>query len=106
MADIVSDNDNLVRVEIFGQEYTVKAPADSTYITSIADYVDSKMHEVEENLPGQQSPTRIAILAAMNISDEFFTLRNRQAEQVDRMESRITALIDYIDKRLGDDSDG
>ncbi|MCK5330761.1 MAG: cell division protein ZapA [Candidatus Marinimicrobia bacterium] len=96
----MDNNDNLVQVDIFGQEYTVKAPANSTYITNIAEYVDSKMHEVEKNLPGQQSPTRIAILAAMNISDEFFTLRNKQAEQVDRMEARITTLIDYIDKRI------
>ncbi len=96
----MENDDNLVQVDIFGQEYTVKAPANSTYITNIAEYVDSKMREVEKNLPGQQSPTRIAILAAMNISDEFFTLRNQQAEQVDRMEARITTLIDYIDKRI------
>ncbi len=96
----MDNNENLVRVEIFDQEYTVKAPANSSYILNIAEYVDTKMREVEENLPGQQSPTRIAILAAMNISDEFFTLRNQQAEQVDRMESRITSLIEYIDNRL------
>jgi len=99
----VDNTDNLVQVDIFGQEYTVKAPANSSYIINIAEYVDLKMREVEKNLPGQQSPTRIAILAAMNISDEFFTLRNKQAEQGDRMEARITSLIEYIDKRIDED---
>ena len=41
--DIMDDNDSFVRVTIFGQDYTVKAPADSTYIQSIATFVDEKM---------------------------------------------------------------
>jgi len=70
------DSDNLARVTIYGHEYTVKAPADSTYIKSIAEYVDGKMREVQEQMPGEQSTERIAILAAMNISDELLTNKN------------------------------
>ena len=75
----MDNNDNLARVSIFGHEYTVKAPADSTYIKDLAEYVDTKMREVQEGMPDIQSTERIAILAAMNISDELFT-NNKNSE--------------------------
>ena len=56
--DIMDDNDSFVRVTIFGQDYTVKAPADSTYIQSIATFVDEKMREVQQGLSDPQSTTR------------------------------------------------
>ena len=56
-----------VQISIFGQEYSVKAPADASYIKKIAEYLDSKMREVQEGFSNTQSSTRIAILAAMNI---------------------------------------
>ena len=37
-----------VQISIFGQEYSVKAPADASYIKKIAEYLDSKMREVQE----------------------------------------------------------
>ena len=43
-------NENFVKVTIYGQEYTIKAPADATYIKNIAEYVDEKMREVQEEL--------------------------------------------------------
>ena len=36
-------NENFVKVTIYGQEYTIKAPADATYIKNIAEYVDEKI---------------------------------------------------------------
>ena len=65
--------DNLVRVTIYGQEYTVKGKADPSYIANVAEYVNTKMEEVEDALTTVQSPLRIAILAAMNITDELFS---------------------------------
>ena len=51
----MDDNDqSFVRVSIFGQEYTVKAQADTRYIADVAEYVDSKMNEVSEGLPSNQ----------------------------------------------------
>ena len=52
----MDNNDSLARVSIFGHEYTVKAPADSTYIKNIAEYVDTKMREVQER-PGSLATT-------------------------------------------------
>jgi len=46
----MKSNDNFVKVTIYGQEYTIKAPADATYIKNIAEYVDQKMREIQEEL--------------------------------------------------------
>ncbi|SVC92551.1 uncharacterized protein METZ01_LOCUS345405, partial [marine metagenome] len=51
---------NRIKISIFGQEYSVKAPADPEYIKKIAKYVDGKMREVQSGFSTTQSSTRIA----------------------------------------------
>ncbi len=96
----MDDRASLVRVSIFGQEYTVKAPADANYIKDIASFVDSKMHEVQDGLATDQSSTRIAILAAMNISDELFTLQKDKESTINEVDNRVSSLIDLVDESL------
>ncbi|HIC38922.1 MAG TPA: cell division protein ZapA [Candidatus Marinimicrobia bacterium] len=96
----MDNNDNLARVSIFGHEYTVKAPADSTYIKDIAEYVDTKMREVQEGMPDIQSTERIAILAAMNISDELFTNNKNSENFTSEVENKVQSLIEIIDENL------
>ena len=96
----MTENGNQVQISIFGQEYSVKAPADPEYIQKIAEYVDGKMREVQSGFSSTQSSTRIAILAAMNIADELFNAR--QSGDVDSIavEQKISSLIDFIDENL------
>ena len=94
------DNDSLARVTIYGHEYTVKAPADSTYIKSIAEFVDTKMREVQDKMPSEQSTERIAILAAMNISDELLSIRNDKESFSTEIENKIQSLIEIIDENI------
>ncbi|MBC8215479.1 MAG: cell division protein ZapA [Candidatus Marinimicrobia bacterium] len=96
----MDDQSSLVRVSIFGQEYTVKAPADASYIKNIAEYVDKKMREVQDGLSSDQSSTRIAILAAMNVADELFMSRKDKDVSSGDIDSRITSLIEMIDESL------
>ena len=43
MSESMDGSENYVKVTIYGQEYTIKAPADATYIKNIAEYVESKL---------------------------------------------------------------
>jgi len=95
------DSANLVKVSILGQDYTVKAPADATYIKEVAEYVNEKMKEVQDSIGPDQSSTRIAILAAMNISDELFSIRKNKDSVSGDVGGRISSLIDLIDESLG-----
>jgi|TARA_B100000953_G_C17762717_1_gene339545 cell division protein ZapA len=92
--------DNQIKITIFGQEYSVKAPADPTYIKQIAEYVDTKMREVQSGFSSTQSSNRIAILSAMNITDELFNARKRGDSDNNEIEEKITSLIELIDESV------
>ena len=96
----MSEESNQVSVSIFGQEYSVKAPADPEYIKKIGEYLDGKMREVQSGFTTTQSSTRIAILAAMNITDELFNSRQSGESEDTEVEQKITSLIELIDESI------
>ena len=91
--------ENLVKVDIYGKEYTVKGQADSTYIESVAEYVDSKMKEVDANVPFESS-LRVAILAAMNITDELFSQKSSKNVKNDDLEEKAKILAQALEDTL------
>ena len=96
----MSEDNNTVQISIYGQEYSVKAPADPEYIKKIASYLDEKMREVQSGFSTTQSSTRIAILAAMNITDELFVARKDSDSDVGEAEEKISSLIELIEEIL------
>jgi cell division protein ZapA len=96
----MSDESNQVSISIFGQEYSVKAPADPEYILKIAEYLDGKMREVQSGFSTTQSSTRIAILAAMNITDELFNAKQSGDLENTEVEQKISSLIELIDESI------
>jgi cell division protein ZapA len=86
--------DTKIQVEIYGQSYQIKAGADPEYIKKIASYVDLKMREIASATPTVDS-LKIAVLAALNISDEYFQLK-RIKQDVDREFERRTERINQI----------
>src|ERR1700747_2823018 len=66
-------SNNSVRVEIFDQGYNLRG-SDPEYILKLADYVDSKMRAVAEQTSTVDS-VRLAVLAALNIADEYHLLK-------------------------------
>jgi len=63
-----------VNVRIFGEEYTLKGRANPEYMRELAHYVDAIMQEIKERNPKLTS-TQVAVLAAVNIADLYFTSR-------------------------------
>lgn len=92
--------DNFIRVTIYGQEYTVKGKADPSYIVSVAKFVNGKMEEVENSLTTVQSPLRIAILAAMNITDELFGSNKEREDTFRSIDEKTKFLVEIIDENL------
>ena len=64
-----------VRVEIFDQVYNLRG-SDAEYILKLAEYVDGKMRAVSEQTATVDS-VRLAVLAALNIADEYHLLKRR-----------------------------
>lgn len=92
---------NTVSVSILGSEYKIKG-ADPEYIQSVAAYVDGKMRELERRL-ATGTPTKIAILASLNIADELFRERNDRERLHADVTDRAKALTRALGECLSDD---
>lgn len=90
----------VVRVRIFGQEYGVKGDADADYIKKVAEYVDAKMRDVEETLASNSSPLKIAVLAALNLTDELFMAWEERDKLKSDVESRARILSERMTKEI------
>jgi len=91
--------DTKIQVEIYGQTYQVKAGADPEYIKSVARYVDLKMRDIAAATPTVDS-LKIAVLAALNITDEFFQLKRSKQDvdrEIERRAEKINQLLDSFE---------
>ena len=85
-----------IQVEIFGQTYSIKVANDPAYIQELAAFVDARMREVQKGT-GAADVYRIAILAALNISDELHRLRSQHNELKKTATSSLDHLIEITD---------
>lgn len=88
-----------VIVNIFGEDYPIRGDADEDYTRRIAAYLDQKMKEVAENLPNP-SYSRVAILAAMNITDELFKQKIDKENKLSQFEEKAQTLLKWLDGKL------
>ncbi len=87
-----------VRVEIFDQAYNLRG-SDPEYILKLAEYVDSKMRAVAE-ATNTIDTVRLAVLAALNIADEYHLLKKRQDGGATDYQKRAHLLADALDEVL------
>jgi cell division protein ZapA len=87
-----------VRVEIFDQVYNLRG-SDSEYILKLAEYVDGKMRAVSEQTATVDS-VRLAVLAALNIADEYHLLKRRLQAPTPEVRQRASKLANALDEVL------
>jgi cell division protein ZapA len=89
-----------VRVEIFDQVYNLRG-SDADYIIKLAEYVDGKMRAVSEQTATVDS-VRLAVLAALNIADEYHLLKRRLEKPSPEAQQRASKLASALDEVLED----
>ena len=89
-----------VRVEIFDQVYNLRG-SDADYILKLAEYVDGKMRAVSEQTATVDS-VRLAVLAALNIADEYHLLKRRLEMSSPEARQRASKLASALDEVLQD----
>lgn len=89
-----------VRVEIFDQGYNLRG-TDPDYILKLADYVDSKMRAVAEQTHTVDT-ARLAVLAALNIADEYHLLKRRLEGGGSESSKRARQLLSALDEVLAE----
>ena len=88
-----------LRVNIFGTDYPLKIGDNIEYVRKVAGYVDAKMKEIHDakiDRPVHQ----IAILAALNIADEYFSEKERREKSTLEIEEKIKQLKDSLELEL------
>jgi cell division protein ZapA len=92
----------MIEVTILGRRIPLREDGDAAYVREVADYVGSKMEEV---LRGSQTTQtlNVAILAAMNIADDYFKAEGRNRTLTRDVSTRVDELIRFIDEKLGEE---
>ena len=88
-----------VDIEILGQKYPIRSEEAPDYVRQLASFVDRRAREIRGDAPGQDS-VRVLALAALDITDELFRLRDERKEQdVDQKDvsARLGALRQILD---------
>jgi cell division protein ZapA len=88
-----------VEVTILGRKMLLSTESDETYLREIAEYVNDKMERIAAESQST-SGLNVAILAALDIADEFFKQRGLQKEICEKVDKKCLELVNYIDSRL------
>jgi cell division protein ZapA len=88
-----------LKIEIYDQIYNLQSDQDETYVRELAAYLDEKMRTVAGATRAVDS-LRVAILAALNITDELFTERTKKDEVSEPLRKRVEKAVELVDKAL------
>lgn len=88
-----------IEVDIFGQRYTIKGDTDDAYVKRVAAYVDAQMQQLAGGMK-TATPTKVAVLAAINIAHQLFQTEQRCEQGEADVERRALCLMESIDEHL------
>ena len=89
-----------VRVDIYDQTYHLRG-SDTEYIAQLGEYVDNKMRLIAQQASTVDS-LRVAVLAALNIADEFHMLKHRRDGIATEYNARAEQLAGALDEVLAE----
>lgn len=91
---------NKTPVNILGRVYEVEAQAgDELLIYSLAEYLEQKLVEIQRDT-GIVDTQKLAILAALNIADELFRLKNSKENITGIFDKKADELIRVLDNAI------
>ncbi len=88
-----------MKIEIYDQIYNLQSDQDEAYVRALAAHLDGKMRAVAE-ATGAVDSLRVAILAALNITDELFSERTARDEVSEPLRRRVEKAVELVEKAL------
>lgn len=85
-----------IPVKILNVDLRIKTDESEDYVRDVVRYVESKINEVIDTM-STSSPIKMAILAALNITDELFREKHKLNEKLQRLSDLISREIDNLD---------
>jgi cell division protein ZapA len=90
---------NAVKVQIFGQIYTVRGELDERYVQKLAAYVDEKMSAIAD-VTATIDTQKVAVLAALAIADELHTTRKDRTEEEELLREQAERCLTLVERAL------
>jgi cell division protein ZapA len=90
----------VIHVEIHGQRYPIRSALDTQYVAELAAFVDEKMRLAARECPAGDT-LKIAVLAALNVADEYFRACDADQDRRASLEGRAMELERMVDLAIG-----
>jgi len=89
----------VVHVEVYGQKYPIKTELDPHYVEELATFVESRMELAARTAPSSDA-VGLAVLTALNITDEFFRTRTALVNSSGSLAAKAEAIEKMVDQAL------
>jgi cell division protein ZapA len=89
----------VVQIEVHGQKYPIRTELDPIYVEELAQFVEARMALASKASPSSDA-VGLAILTALNITDEYFRTRAALTNSSGSLASRAEALEKIVDQAL------
>lgn len=80
---------NRLRVQLAGQEYTLRGRAPIEHLQTVSELVQRIMNDIRQSSP-QLDEKRIAMLTAINVADQFIQLQSEHKELLQLLDQQTT----------------
>ena len=88
-----------VKVQIFGQTYSIQGDLDVKYVQKLAQYVDEKMHTIAD-ATATVDTQKVAVLAALAIADELHSLQRDRGDHEQLMREQAERCLTLVERAL------
>ena len=88
-----------VKVQIFGQVYSIQGDLDARYVQKLAAYVDEKMHTIADATRTIDTQ-KVAVLAALAIADELHSIQRDRGEHEELLREQAERCLTLVERAL------
>ena len=89
----------VVQIEVHGQKYPIRTELEPRYVQELAQFVETRMALAARSSPSSDA-VGLAILTALNITDEYFRTRSALTNSSGNLSARAEALEKMVDQAL------
>ncbi len=88
-----------VKVQIFGQTYSIRGELDEAYMQELARYVDEKMQAIAD-MTKTVDTQKVAVLAALAIADELRSIQRDRGEHEELLREQAERCLTLVERAL------
>jgi len=88
-----------VKVQIFGQTYSIQGELDQAYVQKLARYVDEKMNAIAD-VTRTVDTQKVAVLAALAIADELHGMQRDRTDREELLREQAERCLTLVERAL------